>query len=101
MLLNESLEELNKFLDFMNSIDPSGKIKFAMPVANESVLDFFYLNFHIYKQSETYVDVYAKATNSFTYVLSSTCYLEINLNNTLKSIQVKNLTCVMIKIEIT
>ena len=45
MLLNESLEELNKFLDFMNSIDPSGKIKFAMPVANESVLDFFYFKF--------------------------------------------------------
>ena len=45
MLLNESLEELNKFLDLMNSIDPSGKIKFAMPIANESVLDFFYFKF--------------------------------------------------------
>ena len=85
----------------MNSTDPSGKIKIAMPVANESVLDFFYLSFHIYKQSETCADVYAKATNSFTYVLSSTCYPEMNLNNTFKSIQVKNLKCVMIKIGIT
>ena len=85
----------------MNSIDPSGKIKFAMPVANESVLDFLDLSFHIYKQSETCVDVYVKATNSFTYVLSSTCYPEMNLNNTLKSIQVKNLIYVKIKIEIT
>ena len=34
------MEELNKFFDFMNNIDTSGKITFTMPVAKDSVLGF-------------------------------------------------------------
>ena len=36
----------------MKSIDTSGKIKFAMSVANESVLEFPDLNFDINKQNK-------------------------------------------------
>ena len=47
VLWKQSLEELNKFFDFMNSIDTSGKIEFTMSVANESVLEFLDLSLHI------------------------------------------------------
>ena len=46
MLWNQS------FFDFMKSIDTSGKIKFAMSVATESVLEFPDLNFDINKQNK-------------------------------------------------
>ena len=46
-LWNQSIEELNKFFDFINSCDTSRKIKFAMPVANESVLGFLDPSLHI------------------------------------------------------
>ena len=74
VLWNHSLEELNKFFDFMNSIDTSGKIKFTMSVATQSTLEFLDLSLHINELSKICVDVYVKSTNSFTYVLPSTCY---------------------------
>ena len=59
----------------MNSIDTSGKIKFTISIANNySVLEFLDLNLHINEHNKICVDVYAKPTNSFTYVLPSTCY---------------------------
>ena len=65
----------------MNSIDTTGKIKFTMSVANESVLEFLDFSLHINKQNKIYVDLYAKPTNSFTYVLPSTCYPKRNINS--------------------
>ena len=47
VLWNQSLEEFNKFFDFMNSIDTSGKIKFTMSVADQSTLEFLDLSLHI------------------------------------------------------
>ena len=59
----------------MNSIDTSGKIKFTMSIANSnSILEFLDLSLHINEHNKICVDVYAKPTNSFTYVLPSTCY---------------------------
>ena len=70
-----SLQELHKFFKFMNSIDTSGKIEFTMSIAsNYSVLEFLDLSLHINEHNKICVDVYAKPTNSFTYVLPSTCY---------------------------
>ena len=89
VLWNQSLEELNKFFDFMNSIDTSVKIKFTMSVANQSTLEFLDLSLHINEQNKIYVDVYAKPTNSFTYVLPSTCYPKSNINNIPKSITLR------------
>ena len=72
---NNSLQELHKFFEFMNSIDTSGKIKFTMSIANNnSILEFLDLSLHINEHNKICVDVYAKPTNSFTYVLPSTCY---------------------------
>ena len=89
VLWNQSLEEFNKFFDFMNSIDTSGKIKFAMSVADQSTLEFLDLSLHINEKNKICVDVYAKPTNSFTYVLSSTCYPKRNINNIPKSIALR------------
>ena len=47
VLWNQSLEESNKFFNFTNSIDISGKIKFILSVANGSVLEFLDLSLHI------------------------------------------------------
>ena len=45
---NHSLQELHKFFEFMNSIDTSGKIRFALAVANNnSVLDFLDLSLNM------------------------------------------------------
>ena len=72
---NHSLQELHKFLQFMNSIDTSGKIKFTMSIANNnSVLEFLDLRLHINEHNKICVNVYAKPTNSLSYVLPSTCY---------------------------
>lgn len=60
----------------MNSTDTSGKIKISVTisVANESVLEFLDLSLRINKQNKIWVDVCAEPSNSFTYVLPSTCY---------------------------
>ena len=71
---NHSLPELHKFFEFINSIDTSGKINFTMYVANNnSILEFLDLRLHINENNKIGVDVYAKPTKRFTYVLSSTC----------------------------
>ena len=51
-----------------------------MSVAIESVLGFLDLSFHIDEHNKICVDVFAKPTNSLTYVLSSTCYPKKNIN---------------------
>ena len=76
-LWNHSLEELQKFFEFMNNVDTTRKIKFTMSVACESVLEFLDM------------DVFAKLTDSFTYVLPSTCYPKKNINNVTKGIALR------------
>ena len=60
----------------MNSTDTSGKIKISVTisVANESVLEFLDLSLRINKQKKIWVAVCVEPSNSFTYVLPSTCY---------------------------
>ena len=84
---NHSLQELHKFFEFMNSIDTSSKIKFTMSIANNnSILEFLDLSLHINEHNKICVDVYAKPTNSFTYVLPSTCYPKKSINKVPKGI---------------
>ena len=75
----------------MNSIGTPGKIKVTKlkSVANESVPELLDLTLHINEQNKICVDVYVKATNSFTYVLPSTCYPKRNINNIPKSIALR------------
>lgn len=68
----------------MNNIDTTGEFKFTISVAAESALDF--LDFQINKIR---VDVYIKPTNSFTYVLLSTCCRKRNKNNIIESIALR------------
>ena len=60
-----------------------------MSVANESVLEFLDLSLHIDEHKKICVDVFAKPTNSFTYVLPSTCYPKKNINNVPKGIALR------------
>ena len=85
------MEKINKLFDFTKSIDTSGKIKLTMSVVNESVQEFLDFSLHVNAQNKICVDVYAKPTNSFTYVLPTTCYLKRNINNIIKSIALRRL----------
>ena len=60
-----------------------------MSVANESVLQFLDLCLQIDECKEICVDVFPKPTNSFTYVLPSTCYPKKIINNVTKGIALK------------
>ena len=65
----------------MNSIDTSAKIKFTMSIANnDSILEVLDLSLHINEHNKICDDVYAKPTNSFTYVLPSTCHPKKRIN---------------------
>ena len=68
------LQDFYKLFQFMKSIDWFVKIKFTISVANSfSVLEFLDLSLHINENNKVCVDVYAKFTNSSTYVLPSNC----------------------------
>ena len=72
--------KLPSFLDYLNNIDETGKIKFTMQIADEvNGLEFLDLKIKCLN-GKLSVDVYSKLTNSFTYVLPSTCYPTKNIN---------------------
>ena len=56
---------------------------------NNSILDFLDLSLHINEDNKICVDVYAKPTNSFTYVLPSTCYPKKSINKVPKRIALR------------
>ena len=67
------------FFEFMNNVNTTSKIRFTMSFSNELVLEFFDL--HRDEQNKICVDVFAKPTNSFTYVSLSTCDPKKKINN--------------------
>ena len=79
---------LNLFLDYLNNLDDTGKIKFTMQVADENRLEFLYLKLKIVEINLN-VEVYSKPTNSFTYRLPSTCYPYKIIRNTPKGIALR------------
>ena len=79
---------LNLFLDYLNNLDDTGKIKFTMQFADESGLEFLDLKLKIV-EGKVNVDVYSKPTNSFTYVLPSTSYPYKNIRNIPKGITLR------------
>ena len=69
-----SAENLNLFFNYMNNIDRTKKIHFTKEVAKD-VLEFLDLKIKFDKEHKRIsVDIFAKATRSFTYVLLSTCF---------------------------
>ena len=73
-----SIDELDIFFDYMNKVDPTKK---AMAVATDTS-EFLDLQLNFDKGSKQIsVDVFAKDTNSFTYVPCSTCFPKNNVES--------------------
>ena len=68
------------FLDYLNTMDKTGKLKFTMEIASDTGLEFLDLKLKI-NESKIRVDVYAKSTNSFSYTTPNTCYPKNNICN--------------------
>ena len=74
------------FLDYINTLDPIEKIKFTMEVAEPgNYLEFLDLKLK-WENGKIMVDVHSKSSESFTYILPTTCCLRKSKNNTLHSI---------------
>ena len=82
-----SAEDLNLLFNYMINIDKTKKIQFTMEVAEEDVLEFLQLRLTFDKEYKRIsVDLFAKTTNSFTYVLPSTCFPEKSIENVPKGV---------------
>ena len=69
-----SAEDLNLFFNYMNNIDRTKKIQSAMEVAKD-VLEFLDLKLKFDKECKLIlIDIFAKATKSFTDLLPNTCF---------------------------
>ena len=67
-----SAKDLNLVFNYMNSIDRTKKIQLTMEVAQD-VLEFLDLKLTFDKKCKRIsVGIFARVTNSFTYVLHST-----------------------------
>ena len=73
-------DTLESFLDYFKQIDSIGKIKFTMQVQDDDGIEFLDLKLKL-ENSKIAVDVFAKPTNSFTYVLPTSCYPKKSINN--------------------
>ena len=71
---------LSSFLDYLNTMDKTGKIKFTLEIAGDTGLEFLNLKLKI-NEGKVRVDVYAKSTNSFSYITPNTCYPQNNICN--------------------
>ena len=73
-------DTLEPILDYRNQIDSTGKIKFPMQVQDEDGIEFLDLKLKL-RNSKIAVDGFAKPTNSFKYVLPTSCYPRKSINN--------------------
>ena len=76
------------FLEYLNKIDKTGKIQFTMQAAGDDGLEFLDLKLKMVN-GKISVHVSSKPTNSFTYVLASTCYPNRNIRNVPKGIALR------------
>ena len=76
------------FLEYLSNIDKTRKIQFIMQVAMDDGLEFLDLKLKMVN-GKISVDVFSKPTNSFTYVLSSTCCPNRNIKNVPKGIALR------------
>ena len=77
---------LHKVFDYMNNVDPTKKNQFTMEVATDT-LEILDLKLKFDRESKQIsVDVFAKDTDSFPYVLPSTCFPENNIENITKGV---------------
>ena len=76
------------FLDYLNTMNKTGKIKFTMEITGDTGLEFLDLKLKI-NEGKIRVDVYGKSTNSFSYTTSNTCYPENNISNISRGIALR------------
>ena len=57
------------FLNYLNNLDSTEKIKFTMQIADENGLEFIDLKLKMNENSKITVDVFSKPTNDYTYVI--------------------------------
>ena len=76
------------FLEYLNKIDKTGKNQFTIQTARDDGLEILDLKLKMVN-GKISVDVFKKPTNSFTYVLPSTCYLNRNIRNIPKGIALR------------
>ena len=74
------IAKLPSFLNYLSNIDHTENIKFSMQIADDvNELEFLDLKIKCLN-GKLSVDVYSKPTNSFTYVMPSTCYPMKSIN---------------------
>ena len=83
-------EDINHDLDFLNTINASGEIRFIMQTENEYVLAFLNLRLKLRGCNKITVDVYSKLTNNFTYVDHKTCYPSRDINKIFEGIALRS-----------
>ena len=84
-----NINTLPAFLDYLNNIDSTGKIKFTMQIADENGLEVLDLKLKMNEKNKITIDVFLKPTNSFTYVIPITCYPSSNINNVPRGIALR------------
>ena len=78
---SHSIDELDIFFDYRNKVDSTKKIQFTVKVAT-NILEFLDLKLKFDKESKQIsVDLFAKDTENFIYVLPSTCFPKNNIEN--------------------
>ena len=81
-----SAEDLNLIFNYIDNTERTKKIQFTMEVAKD-VLEFLDLKLTFDKEyKHISVGIFAKATNSFTYVLPSTCFPKNSIENISKGV---------------
>ena len=73
----QNINTLPAFLDYLNNIDSNEKITFIMQITDENGVERLDLQLKMNENSKITVDFFLKPTNSFTYVMPSTCYPSI------------------------
>ena len=83
LVWTHSAKDLNLVFNYMNNIDRTKKIQFTMEVA-EVVLEFLDLKLTFNKEYKRILaDIFAKATNSFKYLLPTPIFLRTALKTLL------------------
>ena len=88
VLWEHGTASLTSFLDYLNTVDKTGKIKFTMEIAGGTGLEFHDLKLTI-NEGKIRVDVFAKSTNSFSCTTPNTYYPKNNICNILKGIALR------------
>ena len=74
MVWPHSIDKLDIFFDYMNKFDHTKQVHFSMEVASDT-LEFLDLKLKFDTETKQIsADVFAKDTDSFTYILPSTCF---------------------------